>query len=247
MAQEICMLKARNVVLSALILAAAALPAAAQTTEEVLQKYYEAIGGEEAWLNLSTMRASGNIDVMGMMNGPFSIVQQRPAKARIEMTIQGMEIVQAFDGETAWQIMPMMGSTEPEVADPETAQQIIEQADLDGPLIGWKQDGTTIEFEGFETMAGAETAKLKVTDKAGMVTYYYLDDNYLPVRMVAVRSIQGASTELTTSLADYQNIGGLMFPFLIEIDTPMGVQQLTFDSIEVNVPVDETVFSMSGG
>jgi hypothetical protein len=37
-----------------------------------------------------------------------------------------------------------------------------------------------------------------------------------------------------------------MFPFLIEIDTPMGVQQLTFDSIEVNVPVDETVFSMSG-
>lgn len=240
------MLKVRNAILSTLVMAAAVLPVSAQSTDEVLELYYEAIGGVDAWTNLSSMRATGNIDVMGMMNGPFSIVQLRPAKARIEMSIQGMDIIQAFDGETAWQVMPMMGSTEPMVADAETAQQITEQADLDGPLIGWKEDGTSIDYEGVETLAGAEHAKLKVTTKDGFVTYYYLNSDYLPVKMISVRSMQGVETELTTSLGDYQEIGGLMFPFLIEIDTPMGTQQLTFDTIEVNVPVDESVFSMSG-
>jgi hypothetical protein len=245
--QEIRMLKARNAILAAVVVAAAALPATAQTTDEVLGKYYAAIGGEDAWIALSTMRASGSIDVMGMMNGPFSIVQQRPSKARIEISLQGMDIVQAYDGETAWQIMPMMtGSNDPVVADAETAQQIMEQADLDGPLIGWEEDGTLIEFEGMEAMDGAEMTKLKVTTKDGVVTYLYLDDSYLPVKIVAVRTMQGVETHLTTSLGDYQEIGGLMFPFVIEIDTPMGVQQLTFDSIEVNVPVDESIFSMSG-
>ncbi len=242
------MLKARNVVLTAVVMAAAALPAAAQTTEEVLGKYYEAIGGEAAWTALSTMRASGTLDVMGgMMTGPFTIVQRRPDQLRIEMSIQGMEIVQAYDGETAWQVMPMMtGSSEPMVADAEAAQQITEQSDLDGPLIGWKEDGTSIEYEGMETVDGAEMSRLKVTTKDGLVTTYYLDGDYLPVKMVAVRQVQGVETQLTTSLGDYQEVGGLMFPFLIEIDTPMGVQQLTFDSIEVNMPIDGSVFSMSG-
>ena len=194
------------------------------------------------------MRASGNINVMGMVDGPFTIVQKRPAMARIDMSIQGMDIIQAYDGETAWQVMPMMtGSSDPVVADAETAQSIMEQADMDGPLIGYEADGTTIEFEGMETMDGAETAKLKVTTSDGLVTYYYLDSGYLPVKMVAVRKIQGVDTEVTTSLADYQNINGLMFPFMIEIDTPLGVQTLTFDSVETNIEVDETVFSMTGG
>lgn len=240
-------MKARTGMIAALLTVAAALPATAQTADEVLAKYYDAIGGVDGWAQLETMRASGNIDVMGMVNGPFTIVQMRPAMARIEMSIQGMDIVQAYDGETAWQVMPMMtGSNEPVVADSETAQQIMEQADMDGPLIGWREAGTSIEVLGSETMDGAETMKLKVTDKDGLVTLFYLDESYLPVKMVAVRPIQGVDTELTTSLGDYQEIGGLMFPFLIEIDTPMGVQQLTFDAIEVNVPVDASIFSMGG-
>ncbi|MDH3732565.1 MAG: outer membrane lipoprotein-sorting protein [Gemmatimonadota bacterium] len=241
------MLKARKIVFSALAMAMMVSSAVAQSTDEVLGKYYDAIGGVDAWTNLTSMKASGTLDVMGMVNGPFTIVQKRPAMARIEITVQGMDIVQAFDGETAWQIMPMMGVTEPTRADPETAQQIIEQADLDGPLVGWQEDGYTVDFEGVETMDGAETTKLKITSKDGLVTYYYLDGEYLPVKMVSVRSVQGLDTELTTSLGDYQAVNGMMFPFFIEIDTPMGAQQLTFDSIEVNIPVDESIFSMSSG
>lgn len=223
-----------------------ALPATAQTVDEVLSRYYEAVGGVDAWTGLETMTASGTLDVAdGMIQGPFEIIQKRPAMARMEITVQGMEIVSAYDGETAWQIFPLTGSTEPEVADPETAKQLIEQADLDGPLIGWREAGHQVELEGRETVDGVETIKLRVTLNTGDVSYYYLDaEEYVPIRIVAVRQVQGQPAELTTILDEYREVGGLLFPFSIHIDTPAGTQSLAFERIEVNVPVDEGVFAM---
>lgn len=221
-------------------------PATAQSVDEVLARHYEAMGGVAAWTGLRTMTASGTLNIAnGMMQGPFEIIQKRPAMARMEITVQGMEIVSAYDGETAWQIMPFTGSTEPQVADPETARQLIEQADLDGPLIGWKEAGHQVELAGRETVDGVEAIKLRLTLDTGDVSYFYLHaEDYVPIRIVALREIQGGETELTTILDEYREVGGLLFPFEIRIDTPLGTQALAFDRIEVNVPVDESVFSM---
>lgn len=239
--------KMMTLALAALAGAVAVHPASAQTADEVLAKHYENMGGLEAWQGLQTMRASGTLNVMNMMEGPFTIVQKRPSMARMEITMQGMEIVQAYDGETAWQIMPFSGSTEPQVADAATARQLIEQADMDGPLMGWKEEGHQVEVEGTETVEGTEAIKLKVTLNSGDVSYYYLDSEYyVPIRIVSVREIQGAPTEITTVISDYKPVNGLMMPHTITVDSPMGQQSLTFDSIEVNVEVDETVFSMPG-
>jgi len=238
----------RNLILAAALTAITSAPVTAQSVEDVLARYDAAVGGVDAWTGLSTMKAKGTINVMGgMMAGPFTIVQKRPAMARVDITVQGMTIVQAFDGETAWQVVPFTGSTAPQVADAETASQIIEQADLDGPLIGWKEAGHQVELAGMETIDGVEATKLKLTLNTGEVTYYYLDADFLPIKIVAVRGVQGVESELTTTLGDYKEVGGLMFPFKIEVDTPLGVQALNFDTIEVNVDVDDAVFSMPSG
>ncbi len=223
-----------------------ARPATAQSLDEVLGRYYEAVGGVGAWTGLQTMTASGTLDVAnGMMQGAFHIVQKRPAMARMEISVQGMEIVSAYDGKTAWQIVPFTGSTEPQVADPATTRQLVEQADLDGPLIGWREAGHKVELAGRETVDGREAIKLKLTLKTGEVSYYYLDaEQYVPIRIVALRDIQGTAAELTTVLDQYREVGGLLFPFSIQIDTPIGKQALAFDEVHVNVPVDESVFAM---
>jgi len=237
----------RTLMLAAALTATAAVPVSAQSVAEVLDHYHAAVGGVDAWTSLSTMKANGTINVSGMVTGPFTIVQKRPTMARIDITVQGMTIVQAFDGTTAWQIVPFTGSTEPELADEETASQVIEQADMDGPLIGWKEAGSQVELAGVEAVDGAETTKLKLTLKTGEVTYYYLDADYLPIKIVAVRNVGGVASELTTTLGDYREVAGLMFPFKIEVETPLGIQALTFDTIEVNTDVDESVFSMPSG
>ena len=59
-----------------------AAPLEAQSVEEILARHYEAVGGVDGWTGLTTMKATGTLNVMsGMMTGPFTIVQKRPAMA----------------------------------------------------------------------------------------------------------------------------------------------------------------------
>lgn len=236
----------RNLVLAAALATIVAAPATAQSVEDVLARYDRAMGGVDAWLALNTMKAKGTITVSGMITGPFTIVQKRPTKSRMDMTVQGMTITQAFDGTRAWQIAPFTGSSAPEVADEATANQLMAQADLDGPLIGWKEAGHQVELAGEESIDSARVTKLKVTLNTGEVSYYYLGEDYLPMRIVAVQDDEGVESELTTTLSDYREVGGLMFPFKIEVETSLGLQSLSFDEIEVNTEVADSVFAMPG-
>lgn len=221
-----------------------AVPVMAQDVDDVLARHYEAIGGADAWVDLQTMKASGTIAVSGgMLQGSFDLVQKRPAMSRSDIVLQGMTIVQAYDGETAWQINPFGSGPEPVVADPENARLIIEQADLDGPLIGWRESGHQVEVVGPTELDGQPVIELLVTLANGTVSHYYLGaDSYLPIQIDS--AVPGGTQ--TTRFDDYRDIGGLKFPFSIEVDTPIGVQSLTFSSIEVNPAVDESVFTMDG-
>ncbi len=65
-------------------------PVMAQTVEDVLDKHFEAIGGLAEWAGLETMKASGTMSLAGgAVQGPFEILQKRPAMSRIDITIQG--------------------------------------------------------------------------------------------------------------------------------------------------------------
>lgn len=219
-----------------------AFPAVGQSLDDVLAKHYEAIGGLEAWMELESMVTSGTISLAGgMAQGPFQSHQKRPSMTRIEITIQGMNIVQAYDGKMAWQIMPMTGSTEPAEADPATAANLMEQADIDGPLIGWREDGHSIEFVGTEMVDGIEAIHLTVVTREAP-SHFYLDANtYLPIQIKTM--VAGINN--TTKLSDYRNVDGLLFPFLVEADTQMGSQAIIFDEMQINTPIDDQIFSMN--
>lgn len=223
-------------------------PGTAQSLDDVLAKHYEAIGGLDAWQGVQSVKLSGTMVLMGgAMEAPITIMQKRPSKARVEFTVQGMQGVQAYDGETAWIQMPFMGSPDPEPASADMVSQMKEQADLDGPLVGWEDEGHTLELIGTEDVDGTETFKVKVTHASGEVSHYYLDSEYyLPIKVTAVRSVQGAESEITTIIGDYKEVEGLMVPFSIEVTSPMGPQVISFETIEVNVSLDDGIFVMPG-
>lgn len=223
-------------------------PGAAQSLDDVLKKHYEAIGGLDAWQGVQSMKATGTMVMMGgAMEAPITIMQKRPAKSRVEFTFQGMQGVQAYDGETAWVQLPFMGSPDPEPAPADMLSQMREQADLDGPLVGWQEEGHTLELVGKEDIEGTETYKLKVTLGSGEVSYYYLDsESYLPIKVTAVRSMQGVESEITTVLGAYKEVQGLVVPFSVEVSSPMGPQVISFDTIEVNGSLDDAIFAMPG-
>jgi outer membrane lipoprotein-sorting protein len=225
-----------------------ASPVAAQDLDEVLNNHYEAIGGIEAWKALETMRMTGTIVMGGMgVEAPFTVTVKRPNKARIEFTFQGMTGVQAFDGETAWMLMPFMGRTDPEVMPDDMAKDVVERADIDGSLIGWQESGHQVELLGKEETAGTEAYKLKVAKKNGDVEFYFLDAEYfIPIKVEGTAQVQGRAVEFETVLSDYKEVGGLMFAHSIEAKpkgAPSG-QAITFELIELNVDADDSIFVM---
>lgn len=231
---------------AALLLCVAPAAAEEMTLEEVLEGHYEAIGGLEAWAGTSSAKMVGKMSAANGFEAPFVMMFKPPNKLRLEFTFQGMTGVQAIDGETAWQIMPFMGKTDPEPMPDDQARVMKEQADFDGPLVNWKEDGNTIEYEGIEEVEGTNTHKLKVTLANGDVRYFFLDeDYYLPIKASGKTTIQGQETAFETIYGDYKEVGDLVLFHSIETK-PVGSpgQVITIDSAELNVEMADDQFAM---
>jgi len=222
-----------------------AITLSAQTLDEILKQYYEARGGYEKVKSVETMKATGKQMVQGI-EIPFIIQQKRPNLLHIEATVQAQSIIQGYDGETAWMINPLTGSTDPQILPGEQAKQILEQADIDGHLIDFEDKGHTVELIGKEDMEGTEVYKLKVTLKNGDVRYDFLDAEYfLELKVLAKIKYQDTEIEAETYTSDYKEIEGMMMPHSLE--TKRGgatVSQIVIDSIAVNVEMDEAIFKM---
>jgi outer membrane lipoprotein-sorting protein len=132
---------------------------------------------------------------------------------------------------------------------PEDVALLEDQADFRGPLVAPEQHGYTIEYAGEEDVQGTPTYKLKVTNKAGEVSYLYLDkEYYVEIQRVDERTVRGQEMEMTASIGDYKEVDGVMLPFSTEISVsgaPEGqTQTMTFEKVELNVDIPDSEFEM---
>jgi len=169
---------------------------------------------------------------------------------RMEFTLQGMTGVQAYDGKTAWAVMPFMGKKDPEAMPAEQAQQLDEQADIDGPLVDYKEKGNKVELAGKEQVEGADAYKLKVTLKNGQTRTIYLDaETGLEVKIEAKRTMRGSEVDGESFLSDYKEVNGLMMAFTMENGAKGQSmrQKMVIDSVETNVNLPDSLFAMPAG
>lgn len=224
---------------------ALAATAGAQTADEVIAKYVAARGG------LDKIKAIQSLDITLKANQqglefPGSMRLKRQDRMRLEMTIQGKTMVQAYDGKTAWMIMPFLGSPDPQPMSADDAKDVIEQADIDGPMVDYKAKGHAVEFIGKEDVDGSPAYKLKLTLKNGDVSYIYIDtETGLEVKETSKRKQQGSEIEVDSYLSNYKPVNGVLFAYAIE-NKVQGKQvgQFTIDDIKVNVPIEDSIFAM---
>jgi len=156
-----------------------------------------------------------------------------------------MTRVLAFDGTEGWKISPFGGRKDPEKMSADDTKSLMEDAEIEGPLVDWKAKGSTVEYLGTEDVDGTQAHKLKVVRKNGDVNLVYLDpDHFLEIRIISQRTEQGAQIEVETDLGDYEKIGGVFIPFSIEAGDKgsQNKQKVVLEKAEANVPVDDTLF-----
>lgn len=236
------------------VVAVLAAPAQAQDLDEVLNNYYEAIGGLEAWQSVQSMKMTGTRSMGRGGDSPFTQIVKRPGKVRMEFTMQGMTAVRAYDGETAWMSMPFRGTGEPRVT--ERAGTLTEDADIDGPLIGYEELGHQLELIGLDEADATPAYKLKLTMSDGQEVFYYLDAEYFVPIMVTRTGMSGMpgrgrgggpASEVQIIISDYKEVDGLMIAHSIQtrrVGSERPPQSVTIETIELNVEVDDSVFSL---
>ena len=237
----------RKVCMSAIALAVLAPCLLAQSVDEILAKYVQARGGTEKLKSVKTIKTTATMTMGPGMEFPGTVIQKRPDLARLEFTAQGLTVVQAYDGKQAWQIMPFMGKKDPEPMAAEEAKETEEMADVDGPLVDYKSKGHQVELLGKEKVEGTDAYKLKLTLRNGDVQTVYLDaDSFLQIKEVDKRTVRGTEQETESAIGDYKEVNGILFPFAIEnsVKGSDQKQKITISKIELNVPVDDSIFKM---
>ena len=216
------------------------------TVDALVAKNIEAKGGIDALHAVRSLRLSGKMLVnQGQIQLAYTQTKKRPGQVRVEATLQGMTRVESYDGAEGWKISPFGGRKDPEKMSVDDAKSLVEDAEIDGPLVDWEAKGSTVEYLGPEDVDGTLAHKLKVVRKNGDVSYVYLDPDYfLEIRILTQRIEQGAQVEVETDLGEYEKVAGVFFPFSIEAG-PKGSsdkQKIILEKAEANVRVDDAEF-----
>lgn len=217
-----------------------------ETVETLVTKNTEAKGGAQALAAVQSLRLSGKMVVNnGRLELGYVQIKKRPGAVREETSLQGMTRVDAYDGTEGWKITPFGGRKDPEKVSVDEAKGLVEDAEIDGPLIDWKAKGSTVEYLGTEDVDGTLAHKLRVVRKNGDINYVYLDpDHFLEIRIITQRLENGAQVENETDLGDYEKINNVYFPFSLEGGSKGATdkQKVIFEKAEANTPVDDTIF-----
>jgi hypothetical protein len=221
------------------------------TVDELVQKNVNAKGGADALRALQSVRFTGKFLVNdGQIQLGFVETKKRPGAVRSELTLQGMTAIQAYDGAQGWKVSPFQGRKDPEKMSADDTKSLMEEAEIDGPLVDWKAKGSTVDYLGTEDVDGTMAHKLKVVRKNGDVTFVYLDpDAFLEIRRTTQRVEQGAQVEVETDVGDYEKVAGVYLPFSIESGRKGGPdkQKIVIDQAEPNVSVDDATFKFPTG
>lgn len=221
-------------------------PDAVPSAAELVSKNLEAHGGAAGIASIKTLIRSGKLLVNGgQIRLDFTQMQKRDGKVREEASLQGLTVVQAWNGREGWQINPFQGRKDPERTPPDDSKGLIEDAEIGSVLADTAARKETVEYVGTEDVDGTPALKLKLTRPSGDVRLVYLDPDYfLEIRTVSQRTEHGVPVEVQSDYGDYEKVGGVYFPFSI-VSGRKGVpdpQKLIFEKGEANKPIDDAKF-----
>jgi len=227
-----------------------ATPPPATSVDDIVARHLAAVGGLDKIRAIKTLREQGRITAGADRQALALRERKRPDRTRFELTTQGVTAVFVSNGDKGWKVSPFDNDVAPTPLPEEAVAEAAEQADIEGPLVDWKQKGHKVELVGTETVRGREAYKLKLTLASGGERYELIDaTTMLRARTVSTRTVKGRPLEIETTYSDYQKTGGVHFPHRIEVVAHGRPQALlvVLDKIEVNPPIADSRFEMPAG
>ncbi len=229
------------------MLMSAGAPAMAQTAETLVAQNLAARGGAAALDAIESVKFDGTVIFPGDFQLQYEEVRTRAGDVRVDMALQGLTLVQGWDGKSGWRINPFEGRKDAERMSDDEARSLADTGSIRGPLQRAAVQGSTVTYLGREDFDGTDTYKLKVTEKDGDEFVYLLDpDTMLEVKMVETRKIRGAPQVIEYEFGDYEKVAGVYFPMSVETwlaGQGNNRQRTIIASGTANVPAPASLFA----
>jgi tetratricopeptide repeat protein len=240
--------------LSALVLAASILIATkAQAAErllgadEVVGRYVDARGGAKAISQIRTLIYRGIYHEGKYVSPHASMAKMRPFYKLVGDPEQlGTDFAEGYDG-SAWEYYGDPGIVVRTVGAAAAAAR--HGLWIEGPLVDYREKGSTIEVRGIEKIGGREAYWLRIRMRDGFEEDEFIDrETWMPTasRKVAPVHAFGRAVASETRFDDFRPVAGVLFPFAereVEIATGRVMNEMQWREIVANRDLDPTVFS----
>jgi len=214
----------------------------AQTADEIVAKYLDAIGGKQAISQVKSISMETSVQVMGN-DSPGTTVILDGVGYLSETDVNGSKIIQCYTDKGGWVVNPMAGMADPTPMPDDQYATGKEDIYVGGPLYNYAARGGKIEL----LSKDAGTYKIKLTTKANVETTYVIDaKTYLIQSTVRKGQMQGQDVDITTSFSDYRKTdGGYLIPYAIGVDFGGQFQlSIAIKKVELNKTIDPAIFTM---
>jgi hypothetical protein len=215
---------------------AQALPSASA----LLAKHDAAVGGRAAMDKHTSMHETVAATVGGMnIAGTIEIFRAKPDLYVQKTSFPGGEAVSGFDGKTAWAVVPQG----PQLLDSTEAATVKEQANFFGDYYdpSLVKSAETVEITDFE---GQRCYKVKIIHKDATESSVYLDSaSGLRVGQMKTAPMNGQQMQITLTMSDYKDYGGVKLPTKLVQKLPMGEISMQIQSVEFD-KVDPSAFAL---
>jgi len=237
---------------AALILAAWAQAASAQTANDIVERALTAMGGRAALGKIKSRSATGTITLStpaGELPGSIETLNAVPNKSRTLIKVDlsplgaGMLVLdQRFNGIAGYALDSLQGNRDI------TGNQLdnMTNASFPTPLLNYKELGATIALAGKEKVGDRDAYVLVFEPVTGSVIRDFIDaETYMVVKAVVKVDVPqlGREVEQTVEFSDFRTIDGVKIAFKVRATSAVQNYSVDVAKVEHNVPIDEKLFS----
>ncbi len=193
------------------------------STNDVLNKYLEAIGGKNKLMSVESYSMLAEAEMQGMK---LNLQMKKTSKDQFmqDMKVAGNSMsLQVFNGDKGY--MVMQGQRKDMGA--EELAKVKEESALFPEL---NYTDSTISLEGVENVDGKKAYKLKISEDKSA---FYDIETGLKVQEITKSEMGGQQITSVTNYKDYKEVAGILFPFVLA--QTVGPQSLEFIVSEVKV------------
>lgn len=221
-----------------------AVSASAQTADEIIAKYVNAIGGKNLLSKITSVYTEATMDAMGtLLDAKTTILNGKGM--RQDMDYSGSAIINCYNDKEGWSINPMTGSGSAETMSEGQYNSSKSQIVIGAPFINYSEKGYKSELLGTETVGAVKAVKIRLTSPDNTeATYFFDPGSFYLIRSVQQTDMQGQMVENIMTYSDYRQTDGYYIPFKASMDIAGGqfFVDMTVTKVELNKPVDEKIF-----